>query len=92
MTTSAMLRPFLRSSGSSTLKSTLRKTSSTPTSTLARTFATQSSDDTKKPTALAKLHLEDGTTITGTSFGSHEAVEGEVRNIREKLKKIETNK
>jgi hypothetical protein len=41
-------------------------------------FSTHSGDDAKKPTALAKLHLEDGTTLTGRSFGSHEAVEGEV--------------
>ena len=43
-----------------------------------RSMGTQSTDDAQKPTALAKLHLEDGTTITGKSFGSHEAVEGEV--------------
>lgn len=30
------------------------------------------------PTALATLHLEDGTSLTGKSFGSHEAIEGEV--------------
>ena len=46
------------------------------------TFATQSGDDTKKPTALAKLYLEDGTTLTGKSFGCHESVEGEVRAIQ----------
>jgi hypothetical protein len=43
-------------------------------------FATQSGDDAKRPTALAKIFLEDGTELTGRSFGSHEAVEGEVRN------------
>ena len=43
-----------------------------------RGMATQSGDDTVKPTALAKIHLEDGTTLTGTSFGSHTSVEGEV--------------
>ena len=42
-------------------------------------FSTQSGDDAKKPTALARLHLEDGTTLTGTSFGCHTSVEGEVR-------------
>ena len=46
--------------------------------TSLRSFATASGDDAKKPTALAKLHLEDGTTLVGKSFGSHEAVEGEV--------------
>ena len=45
---------------------------------LKRTLATQSGDDAKKPTALAKIYLEDGTVLTGRSFGSHEAVEGEV--------------
>jgi hypothetical protein len=42
-------------------------------------FATQSGDDATRPTALAKIFLEDGTELTGRSFGSHEAVEGEVR-------------
>ena len=46
--------------------------------TFRRTLATQSGDDTKKPTALAKIHLEDGTTLIGKSFGSHEGAEGEV--------------
>jgi hypothetical protein len=31
------------------------------------------------------LHLEDGTTLIGRSFGSHEAVEGEVRAKLESL-------
>lgn len=44
-------------------------------------FSTQSTDDAKKPTALARLYLEDGTILTGKSFGSHEAVEGEVRQL-----------
>ena len=39
----------------------------------------QSGDDAEKPTAVAKLHLEDGTTLEGLSFGSHKAAEGEVR-------------
>ena len=46
-----------------------------------RSLATQSGDDTKKPTALAKIHLEDGTTLIGKSFGSHESAEGEVSNL-----------
>jgi hypothetical protein len=41
-------------------------------------FATYSGDDAKKPTALARIYLEDGTTLTGRSFGCHESVEGEV--------------
>lgn len=44
-----------------------------------KAFATQSGDDAGPPTALAKLYLEDGTTFTGKSFGSHVSVEGEVR-------------
>ena len=47
----------------------------------SRTFATQSGDDAQPPTALAKLHLEDGTTLTARSFGCHKSVEGEVRNV-----------
>jgi hypothetical protein len=41
-------------------------------------FATYSGDDAKKPTALARIYLEDGTTLTGRSFGCHTSVEGEV--------------
>jgi hypothetical protein len=40
---------------------------------------TQSGDETQKPTALAKVYLEDGTVLTGISFGSHTSAEGEVR-------------
>lgn len=39
----------------------------------------QSGDDTEKPTAVARLYLEDGTVLTGLSFGSHKSAEGEVR-------------
>ena len=42
-------------------------------------MGTQSTDKDVAPTATATLHLEDGTKLVGTSFGSHEAVEGEVR-------------
>jgi len=41
-------------------------------------MGTQSTDKDVAPTATATLHLEDGTKLVGTSFGSHEAVEGEV--------------
>jgi carbamoylphosphate synthase small subunit len=44
-------------------------------------MSTQSGDDTKPPTALAKLHLEDGSTLVGRSFGCHESVSGEVRGF-----------
>jgi len=42
-------------------------------------MSSQSGDDTQKPTAVAKLYLEDGTVLTGISFGSHVSAEGEVR-------------
>ena len=41
-------------------------------------MSTQSNSSTKPPTALATLHLEDGSSLTGRSFGCHESVEGEV--------------
>jgi hypothetical protein len=44
-----------------------------------RSMSTQSGDDAKKSPLLAKIHLEDGTTLLGRSFGSHESVDGEVR-------------
>ena len=73
---STMLRHGLRSSKVAAAR--LLKLSST-SQIGRRTLATQSGDDAKKPTALAKIYLEDGTILTGRSFGSHEAVEGEVR-------------
>ena len=42
-------------------------------------MTSQSGDDTQKPTAPAKIFLEDGTVLTGVSFGSHKSAEGEVR-------------
>jgi hypothetical protein len=71
-----MLRPVLRHQG---LKALSRK--KTVGTNVRFAFSTQSTDDAKKPTALAKLHLEDGTTLTATSFGCHESVEGEVSLI-----------
>ena len=53
-------------------------TSSSGRNGIKASFATYSGDDTKKPTALAKIYLEDGTTLTGRSFGCHASVEGEV--------------
>jgi hypothetical protein len=38
----------------------------------------QYGDDIKKSTILAKIYLEDGTTLVGRSFGSHKSVDGEV--------------
>lgn len=86
-TMTRMLRPMLRSSRAAAAKastSTAFASSTTVAKALAsgfsqRLFATQSSGDTEPPTALAKLHLEDGTTLVGKSFGSHESIEGEVR-------------
>lgn len=87
-----MLRPILRSSRSAAIKASSASAPSSaaaafvPTtaakalasSAQQRLFATQSSGDTEPPTALAKLYLEDGTTLVGKSFGCHESVEGEV--------------
>ena len=44
----------------------------------ARAPGTSSTDASVKPTVMAKLHLEDGSTFTGYSFGAHVSVEGEV--------------
>jgi hypothetical protein len=48
---------------------------------ISRLMGTQSGDDAKPPTALARLHLEDGSTLTGRSFGSHESISGEVGSV-----------
>jgi len=68
-----MLRPLIRTSAT---KATLALQSGSRVA--ARSMATRSGDDARKSTAVARLHLEDGTTLTGTSFGCHESVEGEV--------------
>lgn len=77
---STMLRPILRTSqrlniATSSLKSNVYKPS-------YNFFSTQSSNDTERPTLSAKLFLEDGTVLTGKSFGCHTAVEGEVCYIQ----------
>jgi hypothetical protein len=74
----SMIRPLFKSAARGPQAKSAR--SRLATLEQARPFATQSGDDAAPPTALAKLHLEDGTTLTGRSFGCHEAVEGEVRN------------
>lgn len=83
-----MLRPFLRSAGAfspqtaarafvtSNKRNPLKNNNSRAAA--SRLMSTQSTDDTKPPTALATLYLEDGTKLVGKSFGSHESVEGEV--------------
>jgi hypothetical protein len=49
-------------------------------------MSTHSGDDAKRPEAVAMLHLEDGTTLVGKSFGCHTSVEGEVsKNASEKI-------
>jgi hypothetical protein len=73
-----MLRPIFKSSSASAAATRTRRQSK---GLATRSMATQSGDDTKKPVALAKLHLEDGTTLVGKSFGSHSSVEGEVRYL-----------
>ena len=70
----SMLRPLIRSSAT---KATVAFQSGSRL--VARSMATQSGDDARKSTAVARLFLEDGTTLTGTSFGCHSSVEGEVR-------------
>ena len=72
-----IIRPLLRSWNNTTRIAS--RATGVKNNLLRACFSTQSGDDAAKPLALAKLHLEDGTTLTGTSFGSHEAVEGEVR-------------
>jgi len=64
------LRPLLRQSFLG------RRTTQKTTTSLA--FSTYSKDDVFRPTQVAKLHLEDGTTLTGKSFGAPQNVEGEV--------------
>jgi hypothetical protein len=77
-TKTKMLRKVLRSSAVKSRTSTA-SAAKAPASAATRFMATQSGDDACRPTAVAKLHLEDGSTFTGLSFGSHESVEGEVR-------------
>lgn len=80
-----MLRPLARSSallGKGRVACLAKANAPAVIAATTRMMATQSSDETQRPTALAKLHLEDGTTLTGRSFGSHEAVEGEVRQSK----------
>jgi hypothetical protein len=43
-----------------------------------RLHSTRSNDSTAPPSAIAAVHLEDGTTLIGRSFGAHKSVEGEV--------------
>ena len=76
----SMLRPIFSvgRSSSSTSAATANLSRRTVLNSAGRTFATQSGDDAAPPTALAKLHLEDGTTLTAKSFGCHTSVEGEV--------------
>ena len=75
-----MLRPVIGRGASRAAK---RSTNSVSSSSSTKAFfATQSGDDAKKPTALATLYLEDGTVLTGRSFGCHESVEGEVCKIK----------
>lgn len=72
-----MLRPFARGGSPAAFMNKLSGRTSNLRST-GRLMATQSGDDAAPPTALAKLHLEDGTTLTGRSFGCHESQTGEV--------------
>jgi len=79
-----MLRPFARGSGASAAflnrvsNGIGRSSAASASPVVGRLMGTQSGDDAKPPTALAKLHLEDGSTLTGSSFGCHESTTGEV--------------
>lgn len=44
----------------------------------SRLMGTQSDSKAERPTKKATLTLEDGTTLSGYSFGAHESVAGEV--------------
>lgn len=55
------------------------RTRSTPLYRRSALLSTQSGDDAQPPTALTRLYLEDGTVLTGKSFGCHTSVDGEVR-------------
>jgi hypothetical protein len=77
----SMLRPIFSVAGRNGPTASAVAATTTRRSAVAaasRSFATQSGDDTEPPTAMAKLHLEDGTTLTARSFGCHTSVEGEV--------------
>lgn len=76
-----MLRPLARSSAFAA-KGGLTRSTRRAVAASVRAMSTQSTNDAQRPTALAKLHLEDGTTITAKSFGCHETVEGEVSRFR----------
>lgn len=73
----SMLRPLARSSAFAA-KGSFTSSTRRAMAASVRAMGTHSTNDAQRPTALAKLHLEDGSTITAKSFGSHEAVEGEV--------------
>jgi len=77
----SMLRPIFSASSKTTATRGAAAANRRLPGLAGRTFATQSGDDAQPPTALAKLHLEDGTTLTAKSFGCHTSVEGEVRKI-----------
>ena len=77
--TSLQLRPLFRAS-KPTLAFVNRATKNVSAALSGTRFmSTQSSGDTMPPSAIANIHLEDGTTLTGRSFGAHTNVEGEVR-------------
>jgi len=83
-----MLRPLVRSSAFAAkgMRSVAAKAAGARRSVFldaepygSSKMPTQSSDDVVKPTAQARLYLEDGTTLLAKSFGCHKSVEGEVR-------------
>jgi hypothetical protein len=82
----SMLRPIFSVAGRNGPTASAVAATTTRRSAVAaasRSFSTQSGDDTEPPTAMAKLHLEDGTTLTARSFGCHTSVEGEVSKAKQ---------
>jgi hypothetical protein len=74
----SMLRPIFSVAGRNGQTASTVAATTTRRSAAAAAFGTQSGDDAEPPMAMAKLHLEDGTTLTAKSFGCHSSVEGEV--------------
>lgn len=74
---SLQLRPLFRTSKPAAFVGS-RLNLASKTFNGGRFMSTQSSGDTKPPSALATIHLEDGTSLVGRSFGAHTSVEGEV--------------
>lgn len=84
-TTTSLLRPIFRLQQQKVLnlRTTVKSTATRSFTSTTSKLSTQSGDDAKRPSALARIYLEDGTTLLGRSFGSHKSVDGEVRTVIE---------